>query len=317
MRIIIPEADTTNHGDLSWSEIEALGDLSVFGHTHQDELISRCNKAEILITNKLKVGQEELDQMPDLKLICQLATGYDNIDVREASKRGILVCNAVGYSTEAVAQHVFALLLSCTNHVSLHNQSVQEGEWYRQSWSYTLAPLMELNKKTLGIYGFGKIGQAVARIGQAFGMTIIVNTRTPQPEVFPDVAFLELEEVFQQADVISLHAPLSDANIEIINSKMLQLAKTEAILINTGRGGLIHESDLRAHLEQNVGFTAALDVLSKEPPELDHPLIGIKNCILTPHNAWVAKEARQRLVSIVADNIRGFLKGEPRNVLNP
>jgi len=315
MRIFIPEGSTTNHGDLSWSSIESYGQLTIFEETPQEELASRCRNAQILITNKLKVGSHEIDQIPTLELICQLATGYDNIDLVAAKKKRIIVCNAVGYGTDAVAQHVFAMLLYITNHVAIHNQSVQSGHWTNESWSYTLKPLSALSGKTMGVYGYGKIGQATARIAQAFGMKIIVHTRTPDLEKHPDVQYVQLENLCVNSDVITLHAPLSKDNSRIINSNLLELMKENAILINTGRGGLIQEEDLRNHLLQHPKFTAALDVLSQEPPPHDHPLIGLPNCIITPHNAWVAREARQRLVEIVASNIEAYLKGNPQNTV--
>ncbi len=313
--IVILEGQTTNPGDLSWSSIENQGILTVYDITKQKDIVARGRDASIIITNKLSIGSKELQQLPLLKLICQLATGYDNIDLDAARQYGVTVCNAVGYSTDSVAQHALALILACTNRVFEHNLFVQKGGWSKVQWSHSLFPLRELSGLTLGIYGFGKIGQKLSQYAQALGMKIIVHTRTPRPESFPSVSFVSLHSLFASSDVISLHAPLSTDNHHVVDIKMLTLLKEDAILVNTGRGALIHEEDLRTHLINHPTQTAALDVLSVEPPPEHHCLIGLDNCILTPHNAWATRQSRARLIDIVSNNIEAFLSGSPINVL--
>jgi glycerate dehydrogenase len=252
-----------------------------------------------------------------LKCICVTATGYNNVDLQAARERGIPVCNAVGYSTDSVAQHVFALLLALTNKVYQHHISVQAGEWQRSDdFAYTLHTLPELAGKIFGIYGFGRIGQRVADLAQAFGMKILATHKHPERDARPGVEFVSLEELFERSDVTSLHAPLSEANREIVNAQLLQRMKSTAYLINTGRGGLIQEADLKLALQEGQLAGAALDVLSTEPPKEGNVLISAPNCILTPHLAWASLEARQRLMDITLNNIRAFQAGAPQNVVN-
>jgi len=314
--IIVLEGKATNPGDLSWQAFEEFGKVTIYEDTTQETLIERGKDASILITNKLKIGRTELESLPSLRLICQLATGYDNIDIKAAREKNIPVCNAVGYGTNAVAQHAIALLLSATNRVETHNHFVQSGGWSNSIWSHSLTPLIEVSGLNIGIYGYGKIGQQVGIIARALGMNILATTRSPEKYKSEDVGFVEIEDLFRKCDVISLHAPLSASNKEIINHSLLRLMKPNGILINTGRGGLIHELELREHLLNHPLQTAALDVLSQEPPASDHPLFGLDNCIITPHNAWAAKAARARLISIVVENIDAFLSGAPVNVVN-
>lgn len=315
-RIVILEGAATNPGDLSWENIASLGELTIHENSSQVQLVERSKDATILITNKLKLGREELEQLPHLQLICQLATGYDNIDFVAARSQNILVCNAVGYGTHAVAQHVFALLLESTNLVAAHNNFVQEGGWSKAKWSHSLSTLTALNGLTMGIYGYGKIGQQVGVLAKAFGMNIIINTRSLKKHNDSSVNFVSLEKLFSSSDVVSIHAPLSKENKEVVNQSLLQLLKPNAILINTGRGGLINELDLRKHLISHPRQVALLDVLSQEPPPANHPLIGLNNCIITPHNAWAARAARARLLEIVEANIQAFQSGNAVNVVN-
>jgi len=314
--IVILDAKATNPGDLSWKEFENYGALTVYENTNQEELISRGQNASIIVTNKLKIGKKEIEQLPSLGLICQLATGYDNIDIKAAREKNIPVCNAVGYGSKAVAQHAIALLLAATNRIETHNSFVQSGGWSKSTWSHSLTPLVELSGLNMGIYGYGKIGQQVGIIAKSLGMKILATTRSPEKYGTDDVEFVGLKELFRRCDVISLHAPLSTSNKQLVDRSLLQLMKSNGILINTGRGGLIHELDLRDHLLNHPSQTAALDVLSQEPPPSDHPLFGLDNCIITSHNAWAAKAARARLISIVAGNIEAFLAGAPENVVN-
>ncbi len=313
-KIVVLDGYTTNPGDLSWNKIKALGPTTVYEHTMEEEILDRAAEAEILLVNKVPMKKATLSKLPHLKCICLLATGYNNIDTQTATEQGIVVCNAVGYGSASVAQHVFALLLTLTNQVYRHNESVQEGKWSEhRDFSYYLQTIPELAGSTFGIYGFGKIGQQVATIAQAFGMKILATHKHPERDKRPGVEFVPIAELFSKSDVISLHAPLSNENKGIVNKELLQKMKSSAILINTGRGGLINEADLAAVLREKVLFGAALDVLSKEPPPKDHPLFGLDNCLITPHMAWAAKEARERLLDITVENICAYLHGQPQN----
>jgi len=314
--IVILDGYVANPNDLSWKGIAKLGCLKVYNRTNDKDLFKRAKDAEILIINKRRLDRDLLYQLDKLKCICLLSTGYNSVDIIAAEERGIKVCNAVGYSGTSVAQHVFALLLELTNNVGLHNESVQQNEWATSTdWCYWKKPIMELADKTMGIYGLGKIGQEVAKIAIAFGMKVIASRKNqdkPNPLQIPLVSFGEL---IKESDVLSLHAPLTEENAGIINEQNLSDMKPTAILINTGRGGLVNEADLKVALLNGTIAGAGLDVLSEEPPPMSHPLLNIPNCIITPHNAWVSKESRERLIQIVADNIAAFLAGTPQNVV--
>lgn len=312
-RIAILDGYTLSAGDLSWDELEQLGESVRYDFTPPGEVVPRTRDAHILIVNKTIVTAAILEQLPDLRCICVTATGYNNIDVEAARQHGVRVCNVSGYSSEAVAQHVFALILARTNQVHEHHESVQAGDWCRcRDFSYTLSPIHELAGKTLGIYGFGRIGQAVARIGNAFGMKICVANRSPVPEPVEQVTPADL---FSNSDYVTLHAPLTADNQGFVNLKLLQRMKPTGVLINTSRGALIVEADLRIALQNGYLAAAALDVLSQEPPPPDHPLLGLPNCLITPHNAWASVEARRRLMEMTIDNVKAFLAGSPRNVV--
>ncbi|TXB62600.1 D-2-hydroxyacid dehydrogenase [Phaeodactylibacter luteus] len=316
--IVVTDGRTLNPGDLSWQKLQALGDCRVYDYTPPEELAARAAEAHILIVNKTPVTAEALAQLPHLKCIVASATGYNNIDLKAAKERGVPVCNAVGYSTPAVAQHVFALLLALTNRVAAHHLSVKEGQWSRgQDFSYTLQPIPELSGRTLGIYGFGRIGQQVAQIGLAFGMKILAAHKHPERDARQGVAFTSLSRLFAQSDVITLHAPLSKENELIINRELLRAMKPDAFLINTGRGGLVHEADLAMALNEGWLAGAALDVLSAEPPPEGHPLLHAPNCLITPHMAWSTQAARQRLMDITIANVQSYLEGQPQHVVNP
>lgn len=308
--IVILDGYTANPGDISWQPIEALGSVTLYDRTPPGLIVERAKDAEIIVTNKCKLDGDIFKKLPNLKCICLLATGYDNIDIAAAKAHGITVRNAVGYSTIAVAQHVFALLLELTNKVGLHNQSVQNGEWANGTeWSYWKSPIMELSGKTLGILGFGKIGQQVAKIALAFGMTVIATRNSDKPSPISEVEIVPQEVLFKKSDVISLHTPLTAETQYVINQAAFFKMKNTVLLVNTGRGGLILEADLKRALLEGQIAGAALDVLSQEPPPNDHPLMGLSNCFITPHHAWASKASRERLVCIVAENIKGFLAG--------
>ncbi|WP_421948868.1 D-2-hydroxyacid dehydrogenase [Phaeodactylibacter xiamenensis] len=317
MKIIALDGRTLNPGDLSWEGLSTFGEYEIHDFTPKEQVVERGRPADILLVNKVVLGKNELAQLPNLNCICVTATGYNNVDLQAARERGIPVCNAVGYSTDSVAQHVFALLLALTNKVYQHHISVQAGEWQRSDdFAYTLRTLPELAGKIFGIYGFGRIGQRVADLAQAFGMKILATHKHPERDARPGVEFVSLEELFERSDVISLHAPLSEANREIVNAQLMQRMKSTAYLINTGRGGLIQEADLKLALQEKQLAGAALDVLSTEPPKEGNVLISAPNCILTPHLAWASLEARQRLMDITLNNIRAFQAGAPQNVVN-
>ncbi len=311
-KIVVFDGYTLNPGDLSWEKLKELGDIAIYDRTPNEKLAERGKDADIIVINKQIIGQEELNLLPNVQFICISATGTNNVDFEATKARNILVSNVRNYGTPAVAQHVFAMLLQVVNGIKQHDQDVKNGGWSRcPDFSYHLFPITELNAKTLGIYGFGQIGQAVAKIGQAFGMKIIAHHKHPERDAKEGVQFVDLDTLFQESDVLSLHAPLTAHNKSIINRKNLQQMKSSAILINTGRGGLVHEEDLFNALQQRTIHAAALDVLTQEPPLFDHPFYQLDNIILTPHNAWATQAARQRLLNGVIENIKAYLAGKP------
>jgi len=317
MNIVILDGSVINPGDLSWGPIAEHGTLSVYDKTLESDLISKAKQADILLSNKRVISRSHMEQLPKLKLICLLATGYNNIDVAAAKDLGILVCNAVGYGSPAVAQHVFALMMSFTNHVAIHNEDVQQGGWTQTNeWCYWKEPLTELKDKVLGIYGFGKIGSKVADLALAFDMKVIAHHKYPDRDAREDVSFVSLEQMCEQSDFITLHAPLTASNKEVFDKDLFAKMKTSAIIINTGRGGLVNEIDLKYALENKIIRGAGLDVISEEPPTTNHILIGVPNCIITPHLAWAAKQSRKRLIDIVGQNIAAYKVGNPQNIVN-
>ncbi len=314
MKIIITDGYTLNTGDLSWAAFEKEATVEYYDRILPVETIAKTFGADIIITNKTIIDADVINAASHLKMIAVTATGYNNIDTAAAKKRGIIVCNVPGYGTQSVAQHTFALLLELTNNAGANAASVNKGEWASaKDWCYSVKPIIELNGKTIGIIGLGKIGMQVAAIANAFGMKVVYNGGKASEKYCRQVSLFDL---FIQSDFISLHCPLTNANKEFVNKELLCLMKPTAYLINTARGALINEKDLSQVLYQNKIAGAALDVLSKEPPEKSHPLIGLSNCIITPHNAWISKEARQRIMDITLENIKAFLKGKPQNVVN-
>lgn len=315
-KIVVLDGYNLNPGDLSWAALQALGEVMIYDFTTPEGIVERSEGAAILLVNKAVIHRQIMQLLPDLQCIAVTATGYNNIDVAAARERGITVCNAVGYSSEAVVQHVFALLLELSNAVGRHHDSVQAGDWAAQrSFCYTLQPIHEIAGKTMGIYGFGNIGRRVGEVAQAFGMRVLATHKHPERDARPGVRFVPIEQLFEESDVISLHAPLSAANTGIVNAALLSRMKPSALLINTGRGGLVNEEDLLEALQKGNLAGAGLDVLSIEPPAADHPLIGAPNCIVTPHVAWASVQARQRLMDICVQNVQAFLNGAPQNVV--
>lgn len=314
--IVVLDGYTLNPGDLNWNSLQALASVDIYDRSSATEVLDRAKDASILVVNKTPISAQTLAQLPKLKCICVSATGFNNIDIAAAKKHGIKVCNVKGYSTPSVAQHVFALLLELTNHTALYNNSVQAGEWANQAdFTYTLKGIQELAGLKMGIYGLGRIGQAVAQIALAFGMQVYAHHKHPERDAMDGVTFVDLDTLFSTCHIVSLHAPLNKDNQEIVNKNLLERMPTPAYLINTGRGGLIQEQELAYCLKNNVITAAALDVLSVEPPQNDHPLIGLNNCIITPHLSWASKAARQRLLEETVLNAEAFINGVDRNLV--
>ncbi len=313
MQIVITDGYTLNPGDLSWDAFNSLGELVYYDRTASNQLVERCKNAQVIITNKTPVNADVIDAAKELRLIAVTATGYNMVDVAAAKKRGILVCNVPDYGTYSVAQHTFAMLLELTNQVGLHAASVKSGDWARSAdWCYTKSPIKELKDNTIGIIGLGKIGIQMAKIAMAFGMKVIYHRGKKGEENFTEVS---LTELFTQSDFISIHCPLKPDNHGLVNKELLALMKPSAYLINASRGQLIVEQDLADALLQNKIAGAALDVLSSEPPSPDNPLIGLANCIITPHNAWISFEARTRLMKTTFENVSAMIEGNPKNMV--
>lgn len=314
MKIVVLDGYTLNPGDLSWEGLIELGDTIIYDHTPAELILERASGAEIVLTNKTPLTKEIIDALPDMKYIGVLATGYNVVDVAEAKEKGIVVCNIPAYGTASVSQMAFALLLELCQHVQNHCNAVKEGVWSNNRdfcfWNY---PLVELAGKTMGIIGFGRIGQQTAKIADAFGMHVIYNSHTKRENGFQ---YVELDELFATSDVISLHCPLFPSTQGIINQDSLKKMKSSAFLINTSRGPLIVEKDLADALNNGIIAGAALDVLSVEPPTADNPLLTARNCLITPHISWATKEARVRLMDIAIDNVRAWKIGNAMNVVN-
>lgn len=316
MKIVLLDAHTANPGDVSWAPLEAIAPCEIHARTPLAQTVARCRDADIVITNKAVLNREMIQALPKLRYIGVTATGYNVVDVAAAKERDIVVTNVPGYSSPAVAQLVFALLLELTNHVGHHAQTVQDGRWQAcPDFCYWDHPVIELAGRTLGIIGYGDIGSSVARIAVAFGMKVLASKRewkTPPPE---GVTPASIEEIFEKSDAISLHCPLTDATKHVVNAKSLATMKPGAFLINTGRGPLVDEEALAAALNEGRIAGAGLDVLSVEPPKDGNPLIGAKNCLITPHIGWASREARIRLIAQTAKNLQAFLDGKPLNTV--
>lgn len=315
MNIVVLDGFTMNPGDLSWSELEKLGTLKVYDRTSPEQLMERVADAEAVLTNKTVINASSLRNMPKLKYVGVLATGYNVVDIAVAKDLGIVVTNIPAYSTESVAQMVFAHILNITHCVGSYAQEAHAGVWSRQAdFSYTNSPLMELYGKRIGIVGFGNTGSATARIAKAFGMEVLVYTSKSQsalPEGMTKAC--SMDEIFSTSDIVSLHCPLNDNTAEIVNAHNLSLMKETAILINTGRGGLVNENDLAEALKSHRIKAAGLDVMVNEPPREDNPLLELENCFITPHIAWATYEARVRLMDQAVKNLKSFIEG---NVIN-
>jgi glycerate dehydrogenase len=317
VKITVLDGYCLNPGDLLWDELAALGELEVYGRTRVDEIVGRARGAEIVLTNKTPLPGYILQQLPDLRYIGVLATGYNIVDVEAAAARGIVVTNIPTYGTASVSQFVFALLLELCHRVQRHADAVRAGEWSRNpDWSFWKTPLVELAGKTMGIVGFGRIGRQTGRIADALGMRVIANdTYHGDPPEWPGFRWADLQELLRESDVVSLHSPLFPETRGMINARSLGLMKPSAFLINTSRGPLVVDQDLADALNQGRLAGAALDVLPVEPPEDDNPLLTACNCLVTPHIAWATREARARLMHLAVANITDFLAGKSANVI--
>lgn len=314
--IVILDGHTLNPGDLSWEKIQSLGKVSIYPRTKKEEIAFRIKDAEIIVVNKVRLDAEVLENASKCRCICVTATGYNNIDLEKAREKGIVVMNASNYGTLSVAQHVFALLLEITNSISIHNQSVKNGDWGNQpDFCYWKKPMERLEGKTIGIIGFGAIGQAVAKISLAFGMEVIVSTRNSQKVNEMGFETVSLDELTTTSDIITLHIPSTETTKNMLNMAVFQKMRENVILINTSRGDLINEEDLYEGLKIKRPAFAALDVQKVEPPIEINPLFTLDNCLITPHIAWASKQAREKLMDMTVENIVGYLEGKPLNNL--
>lgn len=318
MKIVVLDGYTLNPGDLSWDGIRRLGNLVVYDRTPAEKTIERIGDADIILTNKVMLTREILMQTPSVKYVGVIATGYNVVDIETAKELGIIVTNVPAYSTASVAQLVFAFILELCHHVGEHNREVHNGAWTSSiDFSFWNYPLIEIAGKTLGIIGFGAIGQATAKIAAAFGMNILYFNRTRKPELETDrIKFAELEEVLSKSDIISLHCPLTNETKALINKEKIAKMKDGAFLINTSRGDVLVEQDVAEALNSGKLAGVGVDVVSAEPIKQDNPLLKAKNCIITPHFAWAAKESRSRLMDTLIKNIQAFLDKDPINVVN-
>ncbi len=316
MNIVVLDGFTLNPGDLSWAELQALGSCAVYDRTPPPEVLARAAEAEIVLTNKTSLPGDTIDRLARLQYIGVLATGINVVDVAAARARGIPVTNVPTYGTKSVAQLTFALLLELAQHAGHHAQTVREGRWTRSAdWCYWDFPLLELDGLTLGIVGFGRIGRAVADLAAAFGLRVLAcDPGAGAPPPF--VRLVELDALFRESDVVSLHCPLTPQTAKLINARRLMLMKPTAFLLNTSRGPLVDEPALAEALNSGRIAGAALDVLSVEPPPADNPLLTARNCLITPHLAWATRAARSRLMQTAVENVRAFLQGKPQNVVN-
>jgi glycerate dehydrogenase len=315
-RIVVLDGYTLNPGDNPWDELAALGELVVYDRTSRELVAERGRGAEVLLTNKTVIDAEALSALPDLKGICVLATGINVVDADAARARGVVVCNVPSYSTPSVVEQTFALLFELTRAVGRHDRAVHEGEWVRSpDFSFVLSPQHELFGRRFGVIGYGDIGRGVARVAQAFGLQVYA-TPSRRYAAEPGVEFRSIEELTRGCDVVSLHCPLTPETEGLVSREFLARMKPSAFLLNTARGGLIHEHDLATALREGAIAGAGLDVLSSEPPTADNPLLAAPNCVITPHVAWRSLESRRRVVARSVENVRGVLSGRPTNVVN-
>lgn len=318
MKIVVLEAHSISHGDISWDELCSLGETTIYDYTPPELIVERIRDADIVLQNRVNFTSALMDECKNLKYIGENATGYNNIDLNAASERGITVCNIPAYSTPSVVQHTFALLLELCNNTGLHNSSVMNGNWNNcKDFCYWETPLTELSGKTMGIIGLGQIGTAVARVAVCFGMKVLACSAHKRGSSGLDgVSIAELKEIYTNSDVISLHCPLTSENKGLICAESISKMRDGAIIINTARGNLVNEPDIKDALCSGKLRGYAADVLTEEPPTHGSILFGVQNCIITPHIAWAPIESRKRLVDISTENVRAFISGHPQNKVN-
>lgn len=317
MKIVVLDGYAANPGDLSWDELKSLGECIVYDRTAPSEVTERAAGADILLTNKVVLNADTIAALPHLKYIGVLATGYNVVDIAAAKERGIVVTNIPAYSTPSVAQMVFAHILNIAQQVQHYTDEVRKGRWSSNpDFCFWDTPLIELRGKKIGIIGLGQTGYNTARIAIGFGMEVHAYTSKSTFQLPPEIRKTELDELFANCDIISLHCPLTDSTREMVNAERLRLMKPTAILINTGRGPLINEQDLANALNNGTIYAAGVDVLSQEPPRADNPLLSARNCYITPHIAWASTAARERLMQIMLENIKAYQDGKPVNVVN-
>ncbi len=319
MKIVILDAFTSNPGDLSWDAFKEFGKVTVHDRTAPNEVVARCAGCEVVLTNKVVLNAEIMDQLADLKYIGVLATGTNVVDLDYARQRGICVTNIPGYSTDSVVQHIVAFMLHFSSMVSMHNDAVHKGDWVNsKDFCFTLGTLNELSGSTLGIIGLGTIGRKLAKVADALGMKIVAAHQSSMNrlELSYNVEWLQVDEVFAQADFLSLNCPLTPVTEKLVNAERLQKMKSSAIIINTGRGPLVNEQALAVALNSGTIAGAGLDVLCTEPPIRDNPLLSANNCVITPHIAWASREARGRLIATAADNLTAFISKNPKNTVS-
>ncbi|MBX7067079.1 MAG: D-2-hydroxyacid dehydrogenase [Parachlamydiales bacterium] len=310
-KIVILDGHLMNPGDFSWEPYQSIGHCTIYERTPEALVVERSKEADIVLINKVVFSKAVIEKLPKLKYIGVTATGYNNVDVQAAKLRNVIVTNVPAYSTASVVQHTFSLLFELTNQVGLHNAAVHAGAWEKSpDFSFWKTPLIELQNKTMGIIGYGEIGQGVAKVAALLGMKIIVHTRTQKD---PDIKYVDQKTLFEKSDVVSLHLPYSDQHV--INEETLSWMKPTAILINASRGKLVDEKALAKALKEKRIYGAAIDVLDQEPPNSNCPLLRMENCIITPHIAWASFDARKRLFSIVLENIQAFLDKSPKNIV--
>ena len=314
MKIVVLDGYAANPGDLSWDGMKALGECVIYERTAPEQVLERAAGAEVVLTNKVVITAEHIAALPDLKYIGVLATGYNIVDVEAARNRGIVVTNIPAYSTDSVAQMVFAHILNICLQVQHYTDEVHDGRWTSSpDFCFWDTPLMELSGKKLGIVGLGHTGSATARIAIGFGMQVCAYTSKSHFQLIPEIKKMELDELFRECDIVSLHCPLNEQTRGMVNAARLKTMKPTAILINTGRGPLVNEQDLADALNNGTIYAAGVDVLSQEPPRADNPLLHARNCFITPHIAWASGEARQRLMQIAVDNLNGYITGKVVN----
>jgi glycerate dehydrogenase len=314
---VILDGYILNPGDLSWDAFHSLGDCKICDRTSAAQVVEQSSGYDILLTTDVPITREMIAQLPDLKYIGVFATGFDYVDIKAAAEQGIVVTNVPEYGTHSVAQMVFAHLLNLCQHTADHSTVVRQGDWNRSAdFSTWKNPLIELSGLTMGIVGMGRIGSEVARIARAFGMNVLAFDTRPAMTLPEGIIFTDIETIFQQSDVVSLHCPLTEENPGFVNKQLLDMMKPSAFLINTSRGKLIDESALAEALNSGVIAGAGLDVLSQEPPEAGNPLLKARNCDITPHIAWATRSARERLMEMTFQNVKAFIDGQPINVVN-